>query len=105
MVDLQIILQTAAVITAVGVIGAFIRYFYTFARRIETALGNDKDGRSISDRVGRIEHQVYPNGGGSLSDQVKKVETSVTKTTAKLEIIESLLNTILEKHDNQGRSN
>jgi hypothetical protein len=64
---------------------------YGFARRIEKAIGEDSKGRSISDRLAKVEHQVFPNGGGSLSDQISDLSTAVTTLVAKTETIENMM--------------
>jgi hypothetical protein len=87
----QIILSVAAFITAIGVIAMAANKIYGFARRIEKAIGEDSKGRSISDRLAKVEHQVFPNGGGSLSDQISDLSTAVTTLVAKTETIENMM--------------
>lgn len=88
---LQTIATIAATLTALGVIGVAIRLVYKFAKRLEAAIGHDKEGRSLSERLVRVEHQVFPNGGGSLSDQVDEIHKSLIAIETKTEMIESLL--------------
>lgn len=90
----QIIGMIAALITSVGVILLAVKKIYGFARRIEKAIGEDKHGRSISERLGAVEHQVFPNGGGSLSDQITELTLTVNAMVAKTETIETMLNTL-----------
>jgi hypothetical protein len=81
----------AALITATGVILLAVKRVYVFARRIENALGSDKNGKTISDRLGRVEHQVFPNGGGSLSDQITEVNKTINTLLGKVDTIETLV--------------
>lgn len=88
---LQLIGTIAAALTGLGVIGVTIRMVYKFAKRLESAIGTDGEGRSLSERLVRVEHQVFPNGGGSLSDQVESVHRTLIALDAKTDMIESML--------------
>lgn len=88
---LQLIGTIAAALTGLGVIGVTIRMVYKFAKRLESAIGTDSEGRSLSERLVRVEHQVFPNGGGSLSDQVESVHRTLIALDAKTDMIESML--------------
>jgi hypothetical protein len=108
--SVETVLTTAAVLTAVGVIAAAVRAVYKFARTIEAAIGKDDEGHSLADRmktmearVARVEHQVFPNGGGSLLDKVSKVDTKVTVLSAQTEIIATLLTTLVENDGGRAR--
>lgn len=87
----EIILTAAAVITALGVIIGSVVATYRLARRIGEAIGVDEKGRTLSDRLDRVEHQLWPNGGSSLADQVKQIHDESVASSAKLGLIESLL--------------
>lgn len=87
----ELILTVAGILAALGTIFAAFRWTYRTANRIENNLGVDKDGRSVAERMARVEHQVFPNGGGSLSDQVHNVAEAVIEIKAKTDIIEQLL--------------
>jgi hypothetical protein len=51
-------------------IGIFLVVGYVTTRRFEKILGKDKQGRTIAERLDRVEHQIFPNGGSSLADKV-----------------------------------
>jgi len=87
----EITLTVAGIVGALATIFGGFRWIYKTANRIENNLGVDKDGRSVAERMARVEHQVFPNGGGSLSDQVKEVAEAVIEIKAKTDIIEQLL--------------
>ena len=87
----EIILTIAAVITALGVIIGSVVATYRLARRIGEAIGVDDKGRTLSDRLDRVEHQLWPNGGSSLADQVKQIHEESVSNTAKLDVIQTLL--------------
>lgn len=86
----DLILTFAAIITALGVIVAMIVSLYKLARRIDAALGVDAQGRTLSDRLDRVEHQLWENGGGSLADRVNNIEHHVIKTSAEINLIKDL---------------
>lgn len=104
----EIPLVTSSVIAALaGVIGLLWKVS-TLIRRGEQMLKVDKDGNTIIDRINsrmedqddrlnRIDYQLHPNGGGSLSDKVNKVEKDIVEVKAQNEVVLSLLNTIVEK--------
>lgn len=104
----EIPLVTSSVIAALaGVIGLLWKVS-TLIRRGEQMLKVDKDGNTIIDRISnrmedqddrlnRIDYQLHPNGGGSLSDKVNKVEKDIVEVKAQNDVVLSLLNTIVEK--------
>lgn len=87
----ELIFTIAALITATGVIIGSLVAIYKLARRIGDAIGVDKSGRTISERLERVEHQLWENGGSSLADRVNSIEAHAISTTAKLELIEALI--------------
>lgn len=87
----EAVLTVAAVITALGIIIGAIVATYRLAKRIGDAIGVDSKGRTLSDRLDRVEHQLWPNGGSSLADQVKQIHTGSAANAAKLDLIQSLL--------------
>lgn len=44
---------------------------YATLRKFERILGKDEKGRTIADRLDRVEHQIFPNGGSSIPDKVR----------------------------------
>lgn len=87
----EIILSVAAIVTALGVISGGIYAVYRIARRIGDTIGVDSNGRTIADRLERVEHQLWENGGSSLADRVNKIQEHVVRTESKLDLIESIL--------------
>lgn len=85
------IISVAALLGGLGTIFAAVFFVYKIARRIDDAIGVDEKGRTISDRLGRVEHQLWPNGGSSLADQVHKIDTSMTKTSAEVAVIKDFI--------------
>jgi hypothetical protein len=87
----ELILTVAAVITAIGVIIGALIAIYRVARRIGDSIGVDKNGRTLADRLDRVEHQLWENGGSSLADRVNTIEAHVLQTTAELGLIKDFL--------------
>jgi hypothetical protein len=72
MVD-EWILALAAFIIAIGIIWKGMSSIYNIVKRMESTLGVDEQGRSISERLNRVEHQLFPNGGSSLTDKINRI--------------------------------
>ena len=87
----ELILTAAALITASGIIIGSLIAIYKLARRIGDAIGVDKTGRTISERLDRVEHQLWENGGSSLADRVNTIEAHSIKTSAEVELIRDLI--------------
>lgn len=87
----ELILTIAALITATGIIIGSLIAIYKLARRIGDTIGVDKSGRTISERLERVEHQLWENGGSSLADRVNIIETHSIKTSAEVELIKDLI--------------
>jgi hypothetical protein len=91
------LLVGAAIVTALTIIGGLIRKIYYIARRIEDSLGVDKQGRTLNDRLERIEHQLFPNGGSSLVDKMNRVEADQHKMGGRMDTMERTLDRILTR--------
>jgi biopolymer transport protein ExbB/TolQ len=88
---LELILTIAATITAIGVIIGGIVSIYRIARRISQSIGLDSKGRTLSERLEKVEHQLWENGGSSLADRVNTIEEHAIKTSAELTIIKEFV--------------
>jgi hypothetical protein len=88
---LDIVFTTSAIVTAIGVIVGGIVAIYRIAQKIQKSIGLDSKGRTISERLDRVEHQLWENGGSSLADRVNTIETHAVKTSAELELIKNFL--------------
>jgi hypothetical protein len=87
----ETILTIAAIITALGIIFGGIYATYRIVNRIGAVLGVDKDGRSISDRLNRVEHQLWENGGTSLADRVNNIEMHVLKVSTEMDVFKEII--------------
>ncbi len=91
------ILAVAAVIVALGVIAGAIYKVYKIAHRIDAALGVDANGRTVADRLSRVEHQLWPNGGSSLPDKINRLEDGQITQTAEMRVIRDMLTSLVER--------
>lgn len=74
-------------------IGTLLSVGYITVRKFEKILGKDSKGRTITERLDRVEHQLFPNGGSSMADKVNclsddqaeiKADLKAAKTELKL---------------------
>ena len=91
------IISIAALLLAITTISIFTFRVYKIARRIDDTLGVDKEGRTISDRLSRVEYQLFPNGGTSLNDKINRIETEQRVMQGKLDTVEKVVNTLLRE--------
>jgi hypothetical protein len=85
------IFTVSATITAIGVIIGGIIATYRLVRKINDSIGLDAKGRTISERLDRVEHQLWPNGGSSLADQVHQTSDLAKETSVEVKFIKQLL--------------
>ena len=90
---LAFILLVLGVITGASALGYKI---YKIAKRVEGSVGVDAQGRTLSERMSRVEHQLWPNGGDSLADQVHEIEKCSRDTSVEVRLIRDLLVSIVE---------
>ena len=90
-------ISIAALLLAITTISVFTFRVYKIARRIDDTLGTDKEGRTISDRLSRVEYQLFPNGGASLSDKITKIESEQRVMQGKVDAVETIVNTLLRE--------
>lgn len=79
-------------------IGTLLAVGYATARKFERILGKDEKGRTIADRLDRVEHQLFPNGGSSLADTVNslkdnqsEIKSDIKQTSAEVKLIHDVL--------------
>jgi hypothetical protein len=78
------------------VVGALYK-LYRVAKRIDDALGLDSEGRTINDRLGRIEHQLFPNGGSSLTDKINQIAFEQRAMKGELDAVKDIVGGILKE--------
>jgi hypothetical protein len=77
-----------------GAISAFCIFLYSvykIAKRIDAAIGVDGEGRTLSDRMDKVEYQLWPNGGQSLADRVNAIDKTNNQMMTEVKIIKELV--------------
>ena len=82
----------------------FIFMGWVVNKRINELVGKDHNGRTIIDRLERVEYQLFPNGGASIKDQIDRIEYSnnhnreqIKYIHGEIKIIRDLINILVEK--------
>jgi hypothetical protein len=94
---MELILMAGAVVSAVLIVFGGIISTYRLVKRIDNSIGLDQDGRTVTDRMGRVEHQLWPNGGSSLADKVNELDRQSRETSGEVKVILNLLQIMVAK--------
>lgn len=87
---LEALISVAGIISSLIVVFGAVYALYKLAKRIDAAIGVDEKGRTISDRLDKVEHQLWENGGSSLADRVNNIEKHVVKVSTEIDFIKDL---------------
>ena len=96
------VLLAGAIVAALTAIGIFAHRIYKIAKRIDGALGIDREGRTISDRLQRVEHQLFPNGGSSLTDKINRIEHEQKEMKGEISAFKEVLNILMKREESRG---
>ena len=91
----EAIITIAAVMGGLAVILGGIVSIYRIATRIDQALALDEEGRTVSDRMSRVEHQLWKNGGDSLADEVGETHRIASETATEVRLMKDILLTLI----------
>jgi hypothetical protein len=94
---MDIIQMVGATMGAILVLFGALLSIYRIAKRIDNSIGLDADKRSVSDRMSRVEHQLWPNGGSSLADKVNDLDRQSRETSGEVKVILNLLQIMVGK--------
>ena len=89
----------AAVIASLTAISGFAYAMYKIAKRIEAAIGVDDEGRTISERMSKVEYQLWENGGSSMKDQMNETAELAKKTAIEVGFIKQVMLRLVELPD------
>jgi hypothetical protein len=89
----------AAAIASITAICGFAYAMYKIAKRIEAAIGVDDEGRTISERMGKVEYQLWENGGSSMKDQMNETAELAKKTAVEVGFIKQVMLHLVELPD------
>ena len=95
------ILGIAGLTVAVSSIIGALYAVYRVARRVDDAIGKDSQGRTISERLDRVEHQLWENGGSSLADRVNKMNSVTAKTATEVILVKDILVAMVGQQNSQ----
>ena len=86
------------------IIGVALSVGYGMARRFEGLLGKNKKGYTVIERLEKIERQISPNGGTSMSDKIdyirrdqNKMKQEMSKISGEIEVIKDIVVNSLDK--------
>lgn len=80
----------------------FAIVIYKIAKRIDSAIGVDNEGRSLNERMEKVEYQLWPNSGKSLMDRVSRLEETNNKVSAEIAIVKNLVTILVDNHVSQA---
>jgi hypothetical protein len=90
------LIGSAAVIVALLVVVKFGYTTYKAIHRIDQMLGVDRQGRTISDRLERVEYQLFPNGGTSLADRVNQIAFDQRAIEGEMKAVKDIIGVTVE---------
>ena len=93
----EIAITVGAVVGSLLVIFGALYKVYKVAKRIDDALGLDTKGRTVSDRLDRIEHQLFPNGGSSLTDKINQIQFEQREMKGELDAVKDIMGVWLKE--------
>ena len=86
------------------IIGVALSVGYAMARRFEGLLGKNKKGDTVVERLEKIERQLTPNGGSSMSDKIdyirrdqNKMKQQISEISGELKVIKDIVTVIVDK--------
>ena len=86
------------------IIGVALSVGYATARKFEGLLGKNKKGDTVVERLEKIERQIMPNGGSSMSDKIdyirrdqNKMKQQVSEISGELKVIKDIVTVIVDK--------
>ena len=85
------VIMVGAIVAAITAICIFALKVWRVLKRIDSVLGVDQQGRTISDRLERVEYQLFPNNGGSLSDKITRIEKEQSAMQARFDSLQAMV--------------
>jgi hypothetical protein len=85
------ILDNAELVSAFTVLFLFLISTRRAIAGVLTAVGKDQDGRTLSDRMARVEYQLWENDGDSLKDRVNELDIRTRSMDVKLDLIQEIV--------------
>ena len=102
--EMNILSTIAETWQVLAVIGIALSVGYATARKFEGLLSTNKKGDTVIERLEKIERQLTPNGGSSMSDKIdyirrdqNKMKNELSQISGELEVIKDIVISIVDK--------
>lgn len=102
--EMNILSTLAETWQMLAVIGVALSIGYATARKFEGLLSKNKKGDTVVERLEKIERQILPNGGSSMSDKIdyirrdqNKMKNELSQISGELEVIKGIVTVIVDK--------
>ena len=92
----QVWYEIVGITGAISALCVFLYSVYKIAKRIDAAIGVDEEGRTLSNRMDKVEYQLWPNGGQSLADRVNAIDKTNNQMMTEVQIIKELVLGIID---------
>jgi hypothetical protein len=87
----QVWYEIVGITGAISALCIFMYSVYKIAKRIDGSIGVDGEGRTLSDRMDKVEYQLWPNGGQSMADRVNSIDRTNNQMMTEVKIIKELV--------------
>ena len=81
----------AAIVGGVVALAGALRAIYKLLHTINDAIGVDEKGRTLSERMNRVEYQLWENGGESMKDRMNETADLAKTTAAEVKFIKDVM--------------
>ena len=98
----QLWYEIVGVTGAISALCIFMYSVYKIAKRIDGSIGVDGEGRTLSDRMNKVEYQLWPNGGQSMADRVNSIDRTNNQMMTEVKIIKELVLGMIEVHHQES---
>jgi len=92
----QVWYEVVGITGAISALCIFLYSVYKIAKRIDGSIGVDGEGRTLSDRMNKVEYQLWPNGGQSMADRVNSIDRTNNQMMTEVKIIKELVLGMIE---------
>ncbi len=98
----QLWYEIVGITGAISALCIFMYSVYKIAKRIDGSIGVDGEGRTLSDRMHKVEYQLWPNGGQSMADRVNSIDRTNNQMMTEVKIIKELVLGMIEVHHQES---
>ena len=92
----QVWYEIVGITGAISALCIFLYSVYKIAKRIDGSIGVDGEGRTLSERMDKVEYQLWPNGGQSMADRVNSIDRTNNQMMTEVKIIKELVLGMIE---------